>query len=258
MMRAENVTLTLQSRTVLKEVSFALQPGELTLMIGPNGAGKSSMIRLLAGLTMPDQGAITFKNTPLHHLKRSERAKNIAFLPQDNSYAWAVSVHDIVALGRMPHGEDPRHLPPSAQEAVWEAMAALDLIPFKDRLITQLSTGERARVFLSRALATKAPVLLVDEPVAALDPAHALTVLKVLRRYARAGHSVLAILHDLPLAALYADNLLVLKEGYIVAEGAPSDILDVSLIRQVFDVDAAIENKEGKIRLMLQADSSCS
>jgi iron complex transport system ATP-binding protein len=251
MIKATGLSLTLQGRQVLKEISLVLKPGELTLMIGPNGAGKSSLIRILAGLIPPDAGILTFEDRLSHTLNRLDRAQKVAFLPQDNVYAWAVRVWDVVALGRIPYGEDPACLPSKGGKAVHNALETLDLLSFKDRLITELSTGERARVFLARALASVAPVLLVDEPIAALDPAHALSVLKVLQDYARTGRSVLAILHDLPLAALFADHLLVLSRGRLVRNGAPLDILTKNLIRDVFQIEACLEKKNGRLRVLM-------
>ena len=172
------LTVRLGGREALREVDLALEPGRFTVVVGPNGAGKTTLLRCLAGLIQPDRGTVTLNGDNLRQMTGSSRAKAIAYLAQNGTVAWPIPVASVVALGRLPHGEKPDALTPAGREAVAAAIASVGLRGFESRAATELSGGERARVLLARALATRAPVLLVDEPVAALDPRHELVVLE--------------------------------------------------------------------------------
>jgi iron complex transport system ATP-binding protein len=173
-------------------------------------------------------------------LDRAVRAKRIAYLPQSGGVSWPLPVRDVVALGRLPHGEAPDALRPEGERAVAEAVAAVGLLGFEDRPVTELSGGERARALLARALAVEAPVLLADEPVAALDPRHQLLVLAVLRERARAGATVVAVMHDLALASRFADRMVLLDQGRLVADGTPVEVLTAARLESVFGIEAVV------------------
>ena len=173
-------------------------------------------------------------------MSRVARARRIAYLPQIGGMSWPLAVRDVVALGRLPHGEAPDRLSPDGALAVAAAIAAVGLAGFEARPVTELSGGERARALLARALATEAPVLLVDEPVAALDPRHQLLVLDVLRRRARAGAVVIAVMHDLALASRFADRIVLLDRGRAVAAGAPEAVLTAGRLEAVFGIEAVV------------------
>ncbi len=246
-LHASGLHVRLGRRSVLAGLDVLIEPGALTIVVGPNGAGKTTLLRALAGLLQPSQGGIAVGARPLTSLSAAERARTIAYLPQSGSIAWPIPVRSVVALGRMPHGERSTHLPERGEAAVAAAIAAAGLHGFEARPATELSGGERARVLLARALATQAPILLTDEPVAALDPRHQLLVLDVLREQARSGASVVAVMHDLPLAARFADRVLLMREGRIEADGPPRHVLTPAQLAASFGIEASVTKHAGTL-----------
>lgn len=212
----------------LEAVSLDLGPGELIALVGPNGAGKSTLIQALAGL-LPAEGLVAWSGQALSRIAMQERGRRLAWVGQEAHFEFAFPVREVVAQGRYAWGDDP-----SGVEA---ALAELDLTHLAERPVTRLSGGERHRVGLARALATGAPLQLWDEPVAQLDVRHALEVMRLARRLADGGGTVLVSLHDLR-AAYRFDRVLVLDQGRLVGNGAPHDVLTAPLIREVFRVEA--------------------
>ncbi len=237
-LRLDNATCRLGGATILDRVSLACAPGELVALVGPNGAGKTTLLRCLVGL-QTFEGEACLGERRMDDLRRTEIARQVAYLPQGHVFHWPMSVRDVVAIGRIPHlgGAD---LGESDSAAVDRAMVAAGVDAFAGRPVTTLSGGERARVALARALAGEAPILLADEPTASLDLRYQLVVSELLRDKANAGGAVLAVMHDLGLAARYADRIAVLHQGRIVADGPPGDILTESLIGEVFGIAARI------------------
>jgi iron complex transport system ATP-binding protein len=229
MISAENIVVRFGGRTVLDGVSIAANDGELVGLIGPNASGKTTLMRVLAGLLAPDAGTLS----PI-----ADRARNVAYLEQNAVAHWPLSVRRLVALGRLPHlGPFQR---PGAMDAraIEAAMAEADVVALADRPATSLSAGEKARVFLARALATEPRVILADEPVASLDPYHQIQVMELLRGHAARG-AVVAVLHDLALATRFCDRLVLLHRGRIAAQGAPRDVLTKRTLAHVYSVTAA-------------------
>jgi len=233
-----DLSVTLGSRRVLHDIALALPRRHMVALVGPNGAGKTTLLRALAGL-LPADGAVEVGGDVLSSLSLRERARRFAYLPQGHMVYWPLPARDIVALGRYPHGAtDPARLPARDAEAVRRAMQAVDVVELGDRRVTELSGGERGRIALARVLAVEAPVILADEPTAALDPRYQLDVIKGLRAAADAGVLVVVVTHDLGLAARFSDSVLVLKEGRLVSQGSPAEALSERVLTEVFRISA--------------------
>jgi len=223
----------LGSTEVLQDVSLALHAGCWTAIVGPNGAGKSTLLRTLAGL-QPAQGTVTLLGRPLSAIGHRERARLLSWLAQQAETAAELDGLDVVRLGRLPrHGLLGQ--PTAEDEAqVQRAMQRCECTGFASRRLATLSGGERQRVLLARALAVRAPVLLLDEPTTHLDPPHQSALVQLMREEAQAGTAVVSVLHDLTLA-LAADHLVVIARGRLVAEGAPGDATVRAALESVFD-----------------------
>jgi iron complex transport system ATP-binding protein len=243
---ASNVTVRIGAKEIVRDASLSLGAGELVALVGPNGAGKTTLMRALAAL-LPAQGAITLGGKPLNSLSPRERARAVAYLPQGHIFHWPMSVESVVMLGRAPHADAYSSTTLEDRAAVTRALVTTETQVFAERSVTTLSGGEKARVALARALATQAPVLLADEPTAALDPRHQLTVMELLRRAAHAGGAVLAIMHDLTLAARFADNVIVMDRGAIVADASPSEALSATRLAAVFGIEATTVEVDHKL-----------
>lgn len=240
---ARALTIALAGRTVLHDIDLDAHEGEMICILGPNGAGKSTLLRALAGLLPSD--AVMLDGKPLTRIGPRDRARQIAWLPQTGQAVWPLSVRSVVALGRMPHRVTLDSLTQRDKAAIERALAACDLHALAERDVTTLSGGERARALLARALCVEAPILLADEPVSALDPQHQLTVMDALRREARQSRLVIAVLHDLSLAARFADRIILMRDGKIAADGPPRDVLTAPLLRNVFGVEIVSIEQDG-------------
>jgi iron complex transport system ATP-binding protein len=240
LLEVANVTFSYGRRAVLRDVSFAIAPGELVALCGPNGAGKSTLLRLLLGLHAPSAGRVTLAGTPVTALSRREIARHAALLPQDAPADVPLSVREAVALGRLPHLGRLRPETTADVEAVARALAATDTTALAERPLAELSGGERHRVHLARALAQEAPLLLLDEPIAGLDVAHQLAAMDLLRATVEGGRAVVVALHDLALAARRCDRMLLLAGGTLCADARPADVLTRETLARVFGVHADI------------------
>lgn len=227
----------------LAQVSLALEPGELFGIIGPNGAGKSTLLESLAGLH-PYQGKVVLDGRSLRALNPLQRARTIAFLPQKTETAWALRVRDVVALGRLPWGDESS---PSIQRAIHDT----GIDDWLDLPINQLSGGEQARVWIARLLAGDPRVILADEPLASLDLYFQQKILTLLRQYASKERSVMLSIHDLSLAAGWCDRLALMEAGRVIAIGTPSEVLTPENLKQVFRVDAEVDFNAAVPRLQI-------
>ena len=242
MLEAQGLVVELGRRAVLHGVSASMRPG-WTAIVGPNGAGKSTLLRALAGLVELRRGEVRLGSRPLADWPRRERAKRLAWLAQAGPVSGELTARETVALGRLPHQGLLGSATRSDEAAVDAAMHATGCSAWSARRLNALSGGERQRVLLARALATGAPVLLLDEPTAHLDPPHQVALVKLLRKLA-ATHTVVTVLHELTLA-LRADRLLVLRDGAVQAEGTPAEPALQAALQATFDHAIHIDDRGG-------------
>ena len=220
--------------------SFSLKPGELVCLLGPNGAGKTSLLRAALGLEKPSGGTATLNDRLSAELPPMERARSIAYLPQQRPLAWPNSVRDVIALGRFAYGAAPGRLHPEDAAAVDKAIELCSLQNLSHRSMDTLSGGELARVHCARAFAAEAPLLIADEPVAALDPRHQFRIMDIVQSYVARGGGALVVLHDIALAARYASRLIWMQDGKIVADGTPADTLTAERLAEIYGVKAMV------------------
>jgi iron complex transport system ATP-binding protein len=234
----EHVTVRYGARAALTDVSLQLSPGAVTGIVGPNGAGKTTLLRAMLGLQPLAGGVVRVRDKPLAAWGREALARAMAYLPQGGEARWPMLASEVVLLGRLPYR--PAFAGPGAADlkAVEVALARCDAGRFAARRMDELSAGERARVLFARALATGASILLADEPAAFLDPAHQLRLMELLREEARRGTGVAVTLHDLSLASRHCDEIVVLHEGRLAADGAAGTALSDATLAQVFGVAA--------------------
>ncbi|MFC8567670.1 heme ABC transporter ATP-binding protein [Streptomyces sp. NPDC057245] len=230
---AEAVRVRLGGRPVLDGVDVRVRAGEVLALVGPNGAGKSTLLGALAADVPAAEGVVRVHGRPVSAWSAPELALRRAVLPQSAALSFPFPVEEVVRMGRAPWAGDERADEDDA--VVADAMARTEVTGFAGRPFSALSGGERARVALARVLAQRAPLLLLDEPTAALDLRHQELVLRLCRERARAGDAVVVVLHDLALAAAYADRVAVLRAGRIAADGPPAEVFAEELLSEVYD-----------------------
>lgn len=223
-----------RGKSVLQDVALTVAGGELVGLVGANGAGKTTLMRAMQGL-LPLEG-----HSSLAVLSPRERARKIAWMPQSRDVAWPVSVETLVALGRTPHLGPAARASDADRQAVDWAIARLDLEAFRQRPATELSGGEQARALIARALAQETPILMADEPIAGLDPAHQISTMRIFADLAAEGRAVIVSLHDLGLAVRHCTRLVVLDRGRIVADGPPLQVLSPDRLRESFSITAYV------------------
>ncbi len=241
MLEGRHLSFAYDGRLVLSDVDVSLAGSELVALVGPNGAGKSTLLRVLLGLLPTRTGNVSLLGRPLLELSRREIARRVAFLPQATLGDFGFTVRELVAMGRMPHLGRFRPEGRADVAAIERALEQTGTGAFVDRLASELSGGERQRVLLARAIAQTTDVLLLDEPTSSLDVAHQLEVIRLLRDLAREGRAVAIALHDLSLAARFADRVIVLSGGEVAAQGAPRDVVTAELLERHFRIRARVE-----------------
>jgi ABC-type cobalamin/Fe3+-siderophores transport system ATPase subunit len=249
-LRADDVTVVLGGSAVVDGIELELVPGRITALVGPNGSGKSTLLRALARVLRPTTGLVLLDGRELHAQPSRHVARRLALLPQDATLPEGVTVRQLVELGRQPHIARLGFLRRADHDAVSWALAVAGLTEFADRRVDTLSGGERQRAWLALALAQQTPVLLLDEPTTYLDVRHQLDVLELVRRLNRDhGLTVCWVLHDLNAAAAFSDRMVWLREGRIVAQGTPDELLTPELVRRTFDVEATVvtEPRTGRL-----------
>jgi iron complex transport system ATP-binding protein len=237
----EDVTVRLGTRTVLRDAGLRLDHGERVAVVGPNGAGKSTLLRAITGLVAPASGRILVDGRSIGSLDRAAVARRIAVVPQVAALPFSARVEEVVALGRVPHEDPIRGQRPADKAAVAAAIDRVGLGHLLGRDARELSLGERQLVLIGLAVAQASPLLLLDEPTVHLDLRHQVETMELLLDLnERDGTTIVAVLHDLGLAAAFFPRIVLLNEGRIVADGAPDDVLSADRIREVFRVDPAL------------------
>lgn len=242
MLNARNISVRFGDRDVLRDVSLTANAGEIVALLGPNGAGKTTLLRTLNGTVAARQGEVALDGSPLDSLSRREIAKSIAVVAQENETKFPITVLEFVLAGRFAHGAAFGWETPEDIDAAERALQSCDLEVFGGRLMNELSGGERQRVVLARALAAETRVLLLDEPTANLDLAHQALMFKLVRDRCRSrGVTAVVITHDLNLASGFANRVVLLKDGTVVASGPPEDVLTEENVRRVYDVKVLLD-----------------
>ena len=237
----DGLTIGYADRTVVDSATLSIAAGERLALAGPNGAGKSSLLRAITGVLTPRSGSVALFGQPIERTHRSALARTIAVVPEVADLPFAMPVQEVVALGRLPHDPPLTGLRPSDVAAIDAAIDRVGISHLRRRDMRELSMGERQLVFIAVAVAQSAPILVLDEPTAHLDIRHQVDVMELLVDLNRRdGTTIVAVLHDLALAAHFFPRVVVLADGAIVADGPPSATLDASRIREVFGVDPAL------------------
>ncbi len=226
-LRCEQIAVEMNGKTLLRDVAFDVQPGEIVALIGPNGAGKSTLMAALAGDIVPDRGSVFLHGRDLLAYRPKELALLRAVLPQQSIVQFAFTAREIVQMGRSPHGDGD-------SLAVELALSQTDSAQLASQIFPTLSVGEQARVTLARVLAQETPLLLLDEPTAALDLRHQQMVMDIARDLADQGVTIVVIVHDLNYAASFADRVVLLQNGRVAAIGTPDEVMTETILERIF------------------------
>lgn len=241
MIELEGVAVTYGDRTVLAGIDLGVAAGERIALIGPNGAGKSTLLRVVTDLVQPAQGSVRIAGATLHGMDRATLARRVAVVPQQVVVPFSIRVEELVALGRLPHEDPMRGARPADRAAVAAAIERVGIGYLVGRDVRELSLGERQLVLVALAVAQAAPILVLDEPTVHLDLRHQVAIMELLVDLnQRDGTTVVAVLHDLGLAATFFPRLVLLDRGRIVADGPHADVLSEERIRTVFGVGPAM------------------
>lgn len=232
MLQAQALTYRIGQKKLISDITLKFKPGKLYGILGPNGSGKSTFLKALAGIWKPSAGKVLWLDEDLHLKDRRVISQTMSLVPQQYSVSFDFSVIDLVGMGRYPYGGTGKNCP-----IVEKVLHQVDAWHLKDRLVTQLSQGERQRILIARALATESPILLLDEPTANLDLRHQAQIWKLLRDLVNHGKVVLITLHDLQATRDYCDHTIIFESGRCVAEGSPSEILSPALLHDVFQIN---------------------
>ncbi|MDA0637421.1 ABC transporter ATP-binding protein [Nonomuraea sp. MCN248] len=235
-----DLTLAYDQRIVASELSVSIPDRSFTVIIGPNACGKSTLLRALARMLKPKKGAVHLDGGVITALPSKEVARRLGLLPQSSIVPDGITVADLVARGRYPHQRLMRQWSKADEAAVTEAMRATDVAGLADRIVDELSGGQRQRVWLAMALAQETPILLLDEPTTFLDISHQIEVLDLCADLHEAGRTMVAVLHDLNQACRYATHLIVMRDGSVLAEGRPAEIVTPELVERVFELRCEI------------------
>lgn len=242
-------------KTILRDITVALPKGKVTAIIGPNGCGKSTFLKAVNCMIPAAKGVIEISGRDVHSFSRKALSRKMAFLTQTHDLPQDVTVCDLVSMGRFPYRRLLSPLTKADKEAVDRAIEAVGLRAYRETVMQHLSGGEQQRAWLAVLLAQDAPILLLDEPTTYLDVRHQLRILKLLRRINETwGRTIVVVLHDMNQAYQYADEVVIMKEGTIVATGAPQDVLTPDMLRRVFAIDAEVIRTQNGQPLIVPLD----
>ena len=244
--KSENINVTLEKNNILKGINIEVDNKEVVGIIGPNGSGKSTFLKCIYRVLKPNDGAILLDNVDIKDMSVKESSKRLAVLSQHNNYNFDFTVKDIVLMGRSPHKKFMERDNEEDYDIVNEALKKVDMFEFKDRFFQSLSGGEQQRVILARALAQQPKCLILDEPTNHLDIKYQLQLMRIVKGL---GIEVIAAIHDLNIAAMYCDKIYVLKDGEIIKNGKPKDVLTQELIKDVYEVDAEVIVNEERVHI---------
>lgn len=240
-LETKSVTLAYEQNVIAKNLSVEIPNGKFTVIVGPNGCGKSTLLRSLSRLLLPQSGEILLNGENIHSQSTREVAKKLGLLPQSAIAPNGIKVIDLVSRGRFPHQKWFQTWSEADQKAVELAMQATGVMDFAQHNVDQLSGGQRQRVWVAMALAQETSLLLLDEPTTYLDIAHQIELMDLFQDLNRIqGHTLVAVLHDLNHACRYADHLIMIKAGEVIATGSPNEIVTEALIKQVFGLSCLI------------------
>ena len=239
-LQARGLRVGYGEREVLRGLDVDVLDGEFTVIVGPNACGKSTLLRTLARLLAPSRGTVLLDGGDIRRLPTKEVARRVGLLPQSSIAPEGITVADLVGRGRYPHQSLLSSWSPEDERAVESAMEATDITGLAGRHVDELSGGQRQRVWIAMVLAQETSLVLLDEPTTFLDIGHQLEVLDLVAWLREQGRTVVAVLHDINQAARYATHLIAMRDGAIVAQGQPRDVLDEELVRTVFDVHARV------------------
>ncbi len=242
LLECKNVSFSYNEIKILRDVSFSLNPKEFIGIIGPNGAGKSTLLRIMARIIKPDSGEVIIKNRPLESYSFRDYARLSAMVQQDTSITFPYRVDSFILMGRHPYLNSLQIEGSEDYAILDDLLDQFDISMFRDRVMTELSGGEKQRVIIAGALAQQPEILLLDEPTTALDLEHQLQIYKLIRRQIKGELSVVAVTHDINLAAEYCSRLILLHNGRIVRQGAPEDVITRENLRDFYNVEAEIIN----------------
>ncbi|MFX4272449.1 ABC transporter ATP-binding protein [Propionibacteriaceae bacterium Y1685] len=235
-----DLTIGYDRRIISVGLDVQIPEGEFTVIVGPNACGKSTLLRALSRLLQPKAGSVLLDGNDIHRMRSKDVAKRLGLLPQSSIAPEGISVADLVARGRNPHQGLFRQWTAADEHAVTAALAATNTVDLADRLVDELSGGQRQRVWVAMALAQQTELLLLDEPTSFLDVAHQVELLELFGHLNAEGRTIVAVLHDLNQACRYGTHVIAMREGEIVAEGRPDEIITADLVSDVFGLDAVV------------------
>ncbi len=236
----ENITIKYDNRVISRNLSVQIPDGSFTVIVGPNGCGKSTLLRTLSNLLKPSEGQILLDGKAITSYKSKEVARKLGLLPQSSTAPDGITVANLIAHGRYPYQSLIRQWTDEDEAAVMSAMELTNTSDLSHRYVDELSGGQRQRVWIAMVLAQQTPMLLLDEPTTYLDIAHQIELLELFKDLNHQGNTLVAVLHDLNHAARYADNIIAMKDGQVIAQGDPREIITAKLVEEVFGLKCII------------------